>query len=165
MIQRTLVLIKPDGVQRGLIGEIITRFERVGLKIVGAKMVYPNRDHYHYHYEGISQMITRRGQKAFDVTLELMQQGPVVAMVLEGSEAIPIVRKLVGATEPKEALPGTIRGDFAHISFAHADSIGGPIPNLVHASGNEEEAEKEIAHWFGKEEIIDYKTTFEKFTL
>lgn len=164
MKQQTLILIKPDGVQRGLIGEITTRFEKVGLKVIGAKMMRPSREHYHHHYEGISKMISRRGQQAFDVTLELMLQGPVLAMVLEGADAVLAVRKLVGATEPKEAMPGTIRGDYAHISFAYADSIGAPIPNLVHASGNEEEAKEEIAHWFSKDEIFDYQTTCEKFT-
>lgn len=164
MKQQTLVLIKPDGVQRGLIGEIITRFERVGLKIVGAKITKPDYDHYHHHYEGIGKMISRRGQKAFDITLELMQQGPVLALVLEGVEAVGVVRKMVGTTEPKEALPGTIRGDYAHVSFAYADSQGLPIPNLVHASGNEEEAKEEINHWFSKEEIFNYSAVHETFT-
>lgn len=164
MKQQTLVLIKPDGVQRGLMGEIITRFERVGLKVIAAKMVQPGYDHYHRHYEEIGKMISRRGQKAFDVTLEIMQAGPVLALVLEGAEVVAVVRKMAGTTEPKEALPGTIRGDYAHISFAYADSQGLPIPNLVHASGNEEEAQEEVALWFSKEEIFDYQTTFEKFT-
>lgn len=165
ILQRTLVLIKPDAVQRGLIGEIITRFERAGLKVVGAKMARPDRDHYHYHYEEISKMISRRGEKAFAVTLKFMLQGPVLALVLEGVEAVAVVRKLVGATEPKEALPGTIRGDYAHMSFAYADSRDLGIPNVVHASGNEQEAAEEIAHWFSKEEIFDYQAVSEKFTL
>jgi len=145
-------------------GEIVSRFERVGLKVVGAKMMQPDYDHYHRHYEAIGKMISRRGQKAFDVTLEIMQAGPVLALVLEGSEAVAVVRKIVGTTEPKEALPGTIRGDFAHISFAYADSQGLPIPNLVHASGNEEEAKEEVAHWFSKEDLFEYQTVHEKFT-
>lgn len=95
-IERTLILFKPDTVQRGLVGEILSRFERVGLKIVGTKMIAPDKDHYYHHYESIGQMITRRGQQAFDVTLEMMVQGPVIAMVFEGVEAVALVRKLVG---------------------------------------------------------------------
>ena len=88
LIQRTLIVFKPDAVQRGIVGEILSRFERVGLKIVGAKMVSPDKDHYYQHYEGISKMITRRGQKTFDETLKFMTSGPVIAMVLEGVENI-----------------------------------------------------------------------------
>jgi nucleoside-diphosphate kinase len=162
--ERTLIILKPDAVQRGLVGEILTRFEKVGLKIVGAKMLKPDYDHYHHHYEKIGQMISRRGQKAFDVTLEMMNAGPVIALVLEGVEAISLVRKMVGTTEPKSALPGTIRGDYAHMSFSNADAKSIGIPNLVHASGSEEEAQAEIAHWFSENELFEYETMHEKFT-
>lgn len=162
-IERTLVLFKPDTVQRGLVGEILSRFERVGLKIVGTKMIAPDKDHYYAHYESIGQMITRRGQQAFDVTLEMMVQGPVIAMVFEGVEAVALVRKLVGGTEPKSALPGTIRGDFSHMSFEYADGKKKGIPNLIHASGDPEEAEKEIGHWFSDGEIYSYERANEKF--
>lgn len=162
-IERTLVLFKPDTVQRGLVGEILSRFERVGLKIVGTKMIAPDKDHYYHHYEAIGQMITRRGQQAFDVTLEMMVQGPVIAMVFEGVEAVSLVRKLVGGTEPKTALPGTIRGDFSHMSFEYADGKKKGIPNLIHASGDPEEAEKEIGHWFSDDEIYSYERANEKF--
>lgn len=162
-IEQTLVLFKPDTVQRGLVGEILTRFERVGLKIVGTKMIFPDKDHYYRHYEDIGQMITRRGQQAFDVTLEMMVQGPVIAMVFEGVEAVTLVRKLVGGTEPKSALPGTIRGDFSHMSFEYADGKKKGIPNLIHASGDVEEAEKEIGHWFSDDEIYSYERANEKF--
>lgn len=163
-VQRTLVLFKPDTVQRGLVGEILTRFERVGLKIVATKMIAPDKAHYHKHYEEIGQMITRRGEQAFDVTLKMMTEGPVIAMVFEGVEAVALVRKLVGTTEPKSAQPGTIRGDYSHMSFGYADSEGKGIPNLIHASGDTDEAEKEIAHWFSDNELYEYKTTHEKFT-
>ena len=162
-IERTLILFKPDTVQRGLVGEILSRFERVGLKIVGTKMIAPDKDHYYHHYESIGQMITRRGQQAFDVTLEMMVQGPVIAMVFEGVEAVALVRKLVGGTEPKSALPGTIRGDFSHMSFEYADGKKKGIPNLIHASGDPEEAEKEIGHWFSDGEIYSYERANEKF--
>ncbi len=162
-VENTLVLFKPDTVQRGLVGEILTRFERVGLKIVATKMIAPNKDHYYKHYEEIGQMITRRGEKAFDVTLEMMIQGPVIAMVLEGVEAVALVRKLVGPTEPKSAAPGTIRGDFSHMSFVYADDQGKGIPNLIHASGDPEEAAKEIAHWFTDDELYTYEAANEKF--
>ena len=163
-VERTLVLFKPDTVQRGLVGEILTRFERVGLKIVATKMIAPTKEHYHKHYEEIGQMITRRGEQAFDVTLKMMTEGPVIAMVFEGVEAVALVRKLVGTTEPKSALPGTIRGDYSHMSFGYADSAGKGIPNLIHASGDTDEAAKEIAHWFADEELYNYQALHEKFT-
>ena len=163
-VEQTLVLFKPDTVQRGLVGEILTRFERVGLKIVATKMIAPNRDHYYKHYEDIGQMVTRRGEKAFDVTLQMMVSGPVIAMVFEGIEAVSLVRKLVGGTEPKSAAPGTIRGDFSHMSFEYADGQDKGIPNLIHASGDPQEAEKEIGHWFSDDELYDYAAVHEKFT-
>lgn len=164
LIQRTLILFKPDTVQRGIVGEILTRFERVGLKIIGTKMIFPNKEHYHKHYEGIGKMVTRRGEKAFDMALEFMTQGPVIAMVLEGVESVELVRKLVGGTEPKAALPGTIRGDYSHMSFGYADEHNVGIPNLIHASGSVEEAKQEIEHWFADHEIYDYHSPREKFT-
>jgi len=162
--ERTLIVFKPDAVQRGIVGEILSRFERTGLKIVGVKMLKPDTDHYYHHYENIGKMVSRRGKKTFEVTLELMQSGPVVAMVLEGVEAVGLVRKMVGTTEPKSALPGTIRGDYAHMSFAHADKHAIGVPNLVHASGDPDEAKAEIAHWFSESELYDYDTVHEKFT-
>ena len=164
LIQRTLILFKPDAVQRGIVGEILTRFERVGLKIVGTKMIFPNKEHYHKHYEGIGKMVTRRGEKAFDMALEFMTQGPVIAMVFEGVEAVELVRKLVGGTEPRSALPGTIRGDYSHMSFGYADKHNVGIPNLIHASGSVEEAKQEIEHWFSNYEISDYSSPREKIT-
>lgn len=163
-MERTLIILKPDTVARGIVGEILTRFERTGLKIVGAKMLQPDYDHYYHHYETISKMISRRGQKAFDVTLQLMQQGPVIAYVLEGVEAVALVRKIVGTTEPKAALPGTIRGDYAHVSFTHADKEDLGVANIIHASGDPQEAKAEIAHWFSEAELYDYKVSHEKFT-
>ncbi|MEO8691519.1 MAG: nucleoside-diphosphate kinase [Candidatus Saccharimonas sp.] len=164
VIRRTLILFKPDSVQRGIVGEILTRFERVGLKIIGTKMISPDKDHFYHHYEDIGQMVTRRGQKAFDVTLEMMQVGPVIAMVLEGVDAISLVRKMVGGTEPKAAAPGTIRGDFSHMSFEYADGAGKGIPNLIHASGSVDDAEKEIDYWFSDSELYDYEVPTERFT-
>ncbi len=163
-VQKTLVVFKPDTVQRGLVGEILTRFERVGLKIIATKMIAPNKEHYYKHYEEIGKMVTRRGEHAFGVTLDMMVQGPVIAMVLEGVEAVALVRKLVGPTEPKSAAPGTIRGDFSHMSFGYADSENKGIPNLIHASGDAEEAEKEIDHWFSDSELYEYQALNEKFT-
>jgi nucleoside-diphosphate kinase len=163
-MERTLIILKPDAVQRQLVGEIVTRFEKVGLKIIGCKMVEPDKEHYHYHYEDISQMISRRGQAAFDVTLEAMQLGPVIVMVLEGIDSVSLVRKMVGTTEPKEAAPGTVRGDFAHISFSYANGNNVAIPNLIHASGDNNEAEQEISHWFKKGELFSYNTAHQNFT-
>lgn len=163
-MERTFVILKPDALQRAIIGEIVSRFEKVGLKIVAAKMAYPDKDHYYHHYENIGKMVSRRGQNAFDVTLDFMQTGPVIVMILEGVEAISLVRKMVGTTEPKSASPGTIRGDYAHISFNYANEEGVSIPNLIHASGDKADADKEIAHWFSKDEIFDYDTVHGKYT-
>jgi len=163
-VEKTLVVFKPDAVQRGLVGEILSRFEKVGLKIVATKMIAPNKDHYYKHYEEIGKMITRRGEDTFNVTLEMMLTGPVIAMVFEGIEAVALVRKLVGPTEPKSAQPGTIRGDFSHMSFGYGDKAHKGIPNLIHASGDPEEAEQEISHWFSDTELYDYSVLNEKFT-
>jgi nucleoside-diphosphate kinase len=163
-MERTLVIIKPDAVQRGIVGEILTRFERVGLKVVGMKMVRPDREHYHQHYEAISKLISRRGQEVFDVNLEFMMVGPVVAVALEGLGAVALVRKMVGDTEPAAAAPGTIRGDYSHIGYAHANAAGSSIPNIVHASGEKAEAEQEIKLWFQPSELYDYTSSHEEHT-
>ena len=163
-IQRSFVVCKPDAVQRGIVGEILQRFERVGLQIVGMKMVMPGEDQYKEHYEGIGQMITRRGEQAFRYNVDYMLSGPVIAIVLEGVEAVPLVRKIVGSTEPKAADMGTIRGDFAHMSFGYSDAKQVGVPNLVHASGSPEEAKKEIKLWFTPEELYDYSDLNEKYT-
>ena len=164
-VERTLIIFKPDAVQRGVVGEILTRFERVGLKIVGVKMISPDKQHLYRHYEEIGKMITRRGEETFNVTLEMMLEGPVVAMVLEGVEAVQLVRKLVGTTEPKASPPGTIRGDYSHMSFVYADAKHRGVPNLIHASGSDEEAVEEIGHWFADSELFDYESLNDKFTL
>lgn len=163
-IERTLVLFKPDAVQRGIVGEIITRFERVGLKIVGTKMLAPDDDHYARHYEGVGKVLTRHGETIYKNALAMMAVGPVVAIVLEGVEAADVVRKLVGSTEPKAAAPGTIRGDFSHMSYGYGDAQSKALPNLVHASGNSEEAAQEIPLWFSEDELYDYSVLHEKFT-
>lgn len=163
-LEQTLILFKPDSLQRGLVGEILTRFEKVGLRIVATKMLAPDSQHYFKHYEEIGTLKTRAGDKIFDITLEMMSAGPVIAMVFEGVEAVALVRKMVGATEPKSSAPGTIRGDFSHMSYGYADTAEKGIPNLLHASGDVEEAEKEIAHWFTDEELFDYEALHEKFT-
>lgn len=163
-VEQTLIVFKPDSVQRGIVGEILQRFERVGLKIVGVKMVSPDKDHYVGHYETIGQLGTRRGKATLDITLDMMLDGPVIAMVLEGVEAVAVVRKIVGPTEPKAADMGTIRGDYSHISFGYADDCKKGIPNLIHASGDSNEAIKEIKHWFNEGELMTYGMLHEKFT-
>lgn len=162
--EQTLIVFKPDAVQRAVVGEILSRFERVGLKIIGMKMIRPDQDHYFHHYETIGTMITRHGQKIFDAALTMMNEGPVIACVLEGVEAAGLVRKMVGTTEPKSAMPGTIRGDYAHVSYSHADGQNLAISNIIHASGDATEAKAEIAHWFAQNELFDYETVHEKFT-
>lgn len=156
-MEQTLVVLKPDTIQRGIVGEIITRFERAGLKIVAMKMVMPDEEHFHKHYEGISKLISRWGEEIYRITLSQMTEGPVIAFVLEGVEAVEHVRKMVGTTDPKESLPGTIRGDYTHITRAYTNPRGGTLPNILHASGNREEAAEEIKLWFDEVEIYDYE--------
>jgi len=164
LIQKSLVVFKPDAVQRGIVGEILARFERVGLKIIGTKMLCPDRDHYHTHYEGIGKMITRRGEDAFLENLQYMAEGPVIAIVFEGIEAVELIRKIVGPTESKNADMGTIRGDYSHMSFGYSNSKKIGFPNLIHASGSVEEAEQEIHHWFNPNELHAYEILADKFT-
>lgn len=163
-VERTLIVFKPDAVQRGIVGEILQRFERVGLKIVGVKMVQPDKDHYFDHYETIGQLGSRKGEETLNTVLDMMMGGPVIAMALEGVEAVAVVRKIVGPTEPKAADMGTIRGDFSHVSFGYADECKKAIVNLIHASGDSDEAAREIKHWFKDEELMAYSMLHEKFT-
>ena len=164
-VERTLVVFKPDAVQRGIVGEVLSRFEKVGLKIVGTKMVNPDEAHYYYHYETIGKMVSRRGEAQFRVQLGAMQEGPVVAVVLQGIECVALVRKMVGATNTKESAPGTIRGDYAHASLDHVNAHNVALPTILHASGDVEEAKQELAHWFTDDEIFDgYQTVHEYFT-
>lgn len=138
-------------------GEIINRFERAGLHIVAMKMVKPTSEFLHSHYEGIGQLGTRKGDAILNSVIEMMMQMPVVAMVVEGVEAVEYVRKLVGSTEPKSALPGTIRGDFAHISYGYVDNNeSADLFNLIHASADADEAAQEVPLWFSEDEIHDH---------
>ncbi len=160
-IQRTLVLLKPDAVQRQLMGRIISRIEDAGYKIVGAKMVWINEEFGKKHYFDVAE---RRGEEVLKRLLGFMTAGPVMAMCIEGVDVVENIRKMVGATEPKAALPGTIRGDFAHHSYGHTDEMGSPTRNLIHASGNLEEAKFEVGLWFKDEELHSYKTVHEIHT-
>lgn len=178
--ERTFTAIKPDGVQRTLMGEIISRFERVGLKLVAMKMLVPSMDHVEKHYLLDPNWITVVGEKALkaraaggedvsgiqpiDVGKRVLKglqtylsSGPVVAMIWEGAHAVKLVRKLVGSTEPLSSDVGTIRGDYMLDSYAMSDSDGRAIRNLIHASGSVEEAQNEIGLWFSKDEVFDYK--------
>ena len=158
MIERSLVLIKPDGVKRALVGTIINRFENAGLKIVGMKMVHADRNFAETHYKAHSK------KSFFGELVEFITEGPVVAMVLEGVHAIDNVRKLVGDTSPAKAMPGTIRGDLAHISMEYASKMGSGGKNLIHASSNQKDAESEIKLWFKKKELYSYETAHEEHT-
>jgi len=182
--EKTLVLVKPDGVQRGLIGEVIGRLEKRGLKIAGLKMIRPSFEHINDHYPKDETWIERLGDKGFKVfdeygidpkeymgtndkkeagkmvrewLVNYLTEAPVVAMVVEGVHAVDMVRKIAGTTLPNKADIGTIRGDFSVDSPASANLEGRAIKNIVHASENKEEAEHEIAHWFAAEEIFEYK--------
>lgn len=177
--ERTLVIIKPDGVQRGLIGEIIRRYERTGLKLLALKMLIPTEEIIEKHYTINPEWLRKVGEKSIasyknkglkapfedpiecgKVVLERLKKymttGPVVAMIWQGNKAVGIVRKITGGTEPLTSDVGTIRGDFTIDSYDVSDLDGRAIRNLIHASGSVEEAEKEIAIWFKKEEILNY---------
>lgn len=160
-LERTLVVLKPDAVARGLVGRLIQRFEDAGLKIAGVKMAQLDDEMTRKHYFDLEE---RFGTAIYDANARAMQRGPVIALVIEGVEAVANVRKLVGGTYPNEAPPGTIRGDFAHQSKAYAMSLDKGVANLVHASGNVDEAKYEVALWFGDGEQFDYKTLAESFT-
>jgi len=183
--ERTLVIIKPDGIQRTLMGEIIQRYERIGLKLAAIKMVLPDADFIEKHYtldpewrritgEKRVKAAKERGETLvsedpYEITAVVLRKlrnymtsGPVVAMVWEGAHAVEIVRKLTGGTEPRSSDVGTIRGDYVLDSYAMSDADDRSIRNLVHASGSPREAEMEIAHWFSPDEVFDYSLIQEK---
>ncbi|MFD6995048.1 nucleoside-diphosphate kinase [Streptomyces mirabilis] len=160
-VERTLVLLKPDAVVRGFAGKIISRFEDAALKIVGIKMKQMDAEFTRRHYFDLEE---RFGPEVYKITATFMQQGPVIALVLEGADAVATVRKIVGSTFPNEAPAGTIRGDFSHYSKAASVASGKAAANLVHASGNKEEADQEVDLWFEKDELQDYRTLAEIFT-
>jgi nucleoside-diphosphate kinase len=184
--ERTFCMIKPDGVYRSLIGEIVGRFERAGLKVVAMKMVVPTRALAEKHYptsdekwvtnignntyisfenmEGITIKEVMGTEDKYEIgklvsngLVDFLCSGPVVAMVIEGVQAIQMVRKLIGSTLPFMAPVGTVRGDYSIDNPIIANAQIRPIHNLLHASGNAGEAEHEIALWFGKDEVYDYK--------
>ncbi len=163
MIQRSLVLLKPDALDRGIVGEILTRFERVGANIVGLKLLVSEKDTAGQHYT--EDLAKRRGEKVREMMIEMLTSGPIVAVVLEGIEIVEVVRKMIGATEPKSAAPGTIRGDYAHVSYKYADEKQIGIFNLIHASGSPEEAVVEVAVWFKEEELVSHDPSYTKFTI
>lgn len=177
--ERTFVIIKPDGIQRNLIGEIIGRYERIGLKLVGLKLMVPTAEMVQKHYTldpGWMQAVGEKSikgfvdkgqtpptqdpielaQKILDRLTRYLTSGPVIAMVWQGAHAVKIVRKITGGTEPLTSDVGTIRGDFVLDSYQMSEVDDRSIRNLVHASGSVKEAEDEIAHWFSLEEIVDY---------
>ncbi|MDQ3239546.1 MAG: nucleoside-diphosphate kinase [bacterium] len=183
LTEKTLVVIKHDGVARGLVGEIVGRYERAGLKVVAMKLLHASKDLAAKHYTSTDEDHARRGnntlrdaaEKGVDVNvkfntqdpieigkkindwlIDYINEGPVVAFVLEGYSAIKVARKITGSTLPNEAASGTIRGDLTHDNPELANFHDRPMRNLVHASGNPQEAEVEINLWFAKEEVFDY---------
>lgn len=183
-LERTLVILKPDTIQRGLIGEIISRFEKKGLKIVAMKMVSPDKDLAKKHYDQPESAMRQLGERTIagkaakgvvdtrdplDIARDIQKKlyiylsaGPVVAMVIEGVHAVAHVRKIRGHTEPLQADIGSISGDFTIDSYVTADEDARAIRNLVHASGTTEEAENEINIWFRPEEIHSYKLAIDE---
>lgn len=183
-MEKTLVILKPDAVQRGLVGEIISRFEKAGLKLIASKMVRPSKDLADKHYPlDRQEFIEGMGHKSLNNYKELgvdpvkelgtadpheigkavqgwlvegLTSGPVIAIVLEGPHAVELVRKLAGNTLPIKAEPGTIRGDFSFDSSSLANSQKRAIRNLIHASGDKQEADFEINLWFSRDELHAY---------
>lgn len=178
--ERTLVIIKPDGIQRSLIGEIIGRYERLGLKLVGLKMFIPTHDMVEKHYtldpewkrlvgekrlraaSDKGEVLTEQdpvkiGQNVLYTLTKYLTAGPVVAMVWEGAHAVSIVRKITGGTEPRTSEVGTIRGDFMIDSYEVSELANRAVRNVVHASGSAKEAEDEISHWFSAHELFNYR--------
>lgn len=178
--ERTLVIVKPDGVQRSLIGEIIKRYEQIGLKLVAIKIMVPNVDKIEQHYTLDPEWVRVTGEKTIkgykdkgltppsedplEITAKIlaglkvyMTSGPGVFMVWQGAHAVKIVRKLTGGTEPLTSDVGSIRGDYVLDSYQMSDTDSRAIRNLVHASGSPEEAENEIKHWFLPSELVDYR--------
>jgi len=147
VVQRTLVLVKPDGVQRALVGKILARFEERGMKIVGLKIVQVSRELAEKHYA------VHKGKFFYEGLVSYITSSPVVALALEGHEAIGAVRAMVGATRPWEAAAGTIRGDYAMMG----------LRNLIHASDAEETAKNEIALWFKPDELATYTRDLDKW--
>lgn len=183
--ERTLIIIKPDGIQRSLVGEIIQRYERAGLKLVAMKMMIPTSELIEKHYTLDPEWRRITGEKTIkgyidkglkppttdplEVTKVLlarlckyMTSGPIIPMVWEGAHSVAIVRKLTGGTEPLTSDVGTIRGDYVLDSYHMTDHDGRSIRNLVHASGSAKEANDEIRHWFSDKEIIQYTHLQEK---
>ncbi len=183
--ERTLVVIKPDGVQRGLIGEIIKRYESVGLKLVAMKMLVPSEAHVEAHYTLDPNWRRVTGEKTIksyrdkgltppsedplEITAKILANlkkylscGPVVAMVWEGAHAVGIIRKITGGTEPLTSDVGTVRGDYVLDSYTMSDKDDRAVRNLVHASGSSEEAVLEISHWFEPGELTDYRIIHEE---
>ena len=179
-MEQTLVLIKPDGVQRGLIGEIIGRYERAGLKVMAMKMVHASKEDVDKHYvltEEWMRAVYEKAKAKYEANgqpfpfpdhiaygtdikrglVDFLKSAPIVAMVLEGEAAVPLVRKLVGATEPASSAPGTIRGDLSHDTYALSNSQNRALRNLIHASGTPDEAKAEIALWFTDVELTKYE--------
>jgi len=184
MIERTLAIVKPDGVQRGLVGDILHRFERTGLKVVGMKMVWASKELVGKHYSDNAEYLEGVGQKALDAAKERGQEmketaleigqrvrqsnmrylatSPVVAMVLEGNTAVKTVRNIIGVTNPLTADIGTIRGDLTIDDFTQADTESRSVRNLMHASGDVDEANREIQLWFAEDELHKYQTVMDK---
>ncbi|MFA5997861.1 MAG: nucleoside-diphosphate kinase [Candidatus Paceibacterota bacterium] len=182
--ERTLVIVKPDGIQRALIGEIMKRYERLGLKLVALKMMVPTEEMIETHYlldpnwkknvgeKSIASYVKKGETPPSNDPIEVanvvvgnlkkyMTSGPVIAMVWEGAHAVELVRKITGGTEPRSASIGTIRGDFVVDSYQMADTDSRAIRNLIHASGSVPEAEMEIPHWFNDAEIMKYSVPHE----
>lgn len=183
-IEQTLAIIKPDGVQRGLVGDIVHRFERAGLKIVGMKMVWADQEMVGKHYEDDKEYLKSVGQKALEAAaargetmketaleigtrvrksnMRYLATGPVLAFVLEGNTAVQTVRNIIGGTNPLTADVGTIRGDLTIDDFQQADKEKRSARNLMHASGTAAEADREIPLWFSKKELHEYQNVMDK---
>jgi nucleoside-diphosphate kinase len=183
--EQTLVIVKPDGVQRGLIGEVIKRYEQCGLKLIALKMLIPTKEKTLEHYSIDPDWAIKTGTKTFDSyqskglpmpgkspvefaegirrkLMDFMSSGPVVAMVWQGMGAVAVVRKITGSTEPLSSAPGTIRGDYTIDSYTSSDIDNRAVRNIIHSSGSVDEASKEIPIWFEKHEILKFHLVSEE---
>lgn len=150
-LERTLILFKPDAVERRLVGRILTEFEDAGYAMVGSKIVEMDDEFIRSHYFDLEE---RHGSEVYRVTAEFMGSGPIVAIVLEGVNAVDDIRDRIGSTYPDQAAIGTIRRKYAHVSKAWSIQIGASVQNLLHASATLEEAKVEIALWFKPDELL-----------
>lgn len=182
--ERTLVILKPDAIQRGLVGDLLKRFENTGLKLIGMKMIVPKEELVWKHYNKDEAWFQSKGEKLVEnlkaaglpiekeaieygreiigALVKFMTASPVIPMVWEGNQSVAIIKKIVGSTEPATSAVGTIRGDYTLDSYEISNLDGRAVRNLVHCTDDSSESEREISLWFNQEELINYRLIAEQ---